>query len=80
MNVFELVNNPIKRKKYENLDTRLKRIVLAYEVNNIEEYLTRIAINLNISTSIFLNKTLYMFIIHTYTEHEIGMKCNWDEL
>ena len=40
---------PKKKKKiYENLDARLKRIVLSYDVNNIEEYLTRIAMNLKI--------------------------------
>ena len=37
-----------KKKIYENLDARLKRIVLSYDVNNIEEYLTRIAMNLKI--------------------------------
>ena len=37
---------PKKKKKiYENLDARLKRFVLSYDVNNIEEYLTRIAMN-----------------------------------
>ncbi|CAF2879240.1 unnamed protein product [Rotaria sp. Silwood2] len=39
-----------KRKVYANLDARLERITLSYDVNNIEEYLTRIAINLKIST------------------------------
>ncbi|CAF1091814.1 unnamed protein product [Rotaria sordida] len=38
-----------KKKVYENLDARLKRIALSYDVNNIEEYLTRIAMNLKIS-------------------------------
>ena len=37
-----------KKKVYENLDARLKRIVLSYNVNNIDEYFTRIAINLKI--------------------------------
>jgi hypothetical protein len=39
-----------KKKNYENLDARLKRIAQSYDVNNIEEYLTRIAMNLKIST------------------------------
>jgi hypothetical protein len=39
-----------KRKIYANLDARLKRIAMSYDVNNIEEYLTRIAMNLKIST------------------------------
>ena len=39
-----------KKKKYTNLDARLKRIALSYNVNNIEEYLIRIAMNLKIST------------------------------
>jgi hypothetical protein len=39
-----------RRKAYANLDARLKRIALSYNVNNIEEYLTRIAMNLKIST------------------------------
>ena len=39
-----------KKKVYENLDARLKRVVISYDVNNIEEYLTRIAMNLKIST------------------------------
>ena len=34
-----------KKKNYQNLDARLKRIVSSYDVNNIEEYLTRIAMN-----------------------------------
>ena len=37
-----------KKKNYENLGARLKRIVLSYDVNNIEKYLTRIAMNLKI--------------------------------
>ena len=42
---------PKKKKKiYENLDARLKRIVLSYDVNNIGEYLTRISMNLKIHT------------------------------
>ena len=52
LNDFELVNNPRKRKKekkiIKNLDARLKRIMLSYDVNNIEKYLTRIAMNLKI--------------------------------
>ena len=40
---------PKKKKKIDaNLDARLKRIALSYDVNNIEEYLTRIAMNLKI--------------------------------
>ena len=40
---------PKKKKKiYQNLDARLKRFVLSYDVNNIEEYLTRITMNLKI--------------------------------
>ena len=39
-----------KKKVYVNLDARLKRIALSYDVNNIKEYLTRIAMNLKIST------------------------------
>ena len=39
-----------KKKVYENLDARLKRVVISYDANNIEEYLTRIAMNLKIST------------------------------
>ena len=39
-----------KKKVYANLDARLKRIALSYNVNNIEEYLTRIAMNLKIGT------------------------------
>ena len=39
-----------KKKAYANLDARFKRIALSYDVNNIEEYLTRIAMNLKIST------------------------------
>ena len=42
---------PKKKKKiYQNLDARLKRMVLSYDVNNIEEYLTRIAMNLKIGS------------------------------
>ena len=37
-----------KKKNYQKVDARLKRIVLSYDVNNIEEYLTRIAMNLKI--------------------------------
>jgi hypothetical protein len=37
-----------KRKVYANLDERIKRIVSSYDVNNLEEYLTRIAMNLNL--------------------------------
>ena len=39
-----------KRKVYGNLDAQLKTIALSYDINNIEEYLTRIAINLKINT------------------------------
>ena len=40
---------PKKKKRiYQRLDARLKRIVLSYDVNNIEEYLTRIEMNLKI--------------------------------
>ena len=43
------VNNQGKRKRnYANLDGRLKRIVLSYNVNNIEEYFIRITMNLEI--------------------------------
>ena len=40
---------PKKKKKiYENLDARLKRIMLSCDINNIEECLTRIEMNLKI--------------------------------
>jgi hypothetical protein len=42
-----------KKKVYANLDARLKRITVSYDVNNIEEYLTRIAMNLKISIWIY---------------------------
>ena len=42
---------PRKTKKdYANLDAHLKRIALSYNVNNIEEYLIRIAMNLKMNT------------------------------
>ena len=37
-----------KKKNYQNLDARLKRIMLSYDINNIEECLTRIEMNLKI--------------------------------
>jgi hypothetical protein len=39
-------NQGRKKKVYANLDALLKRIALSYDVNNIEEYFTRIAMNL----------------------------------
>ena len=50
LNNFVQVNNQRKTKVYANLDERLKRIALSYDVNNMEEYLSRIAMNLKIST------------------------------
>jgi hypothetical protein len=38
------------KKNYANLDAQLKRIALSYNVNNIEEYLIRIAMNLKMNT------------------------------
>jgi hypothetical protein len=46
-----------------NLDARLKRFALPYNVNNIEEYLIRIAMNLEISASVFFNKFHLIFYI-----------------
>jgi hypothetical protein len=37
-----------KKKVYADLDARLKRIAMSYNVDNIEEYLYRIAVNLKI--------------------------------
>jgi hypothetical protein len=39
-----------KKKVYAKLDERLKRIAASYNVDNIEEYLNRIAMNLKIGT------------------------------
>ncbi|CAF1195693.1 unnamed protein product [Adineta ricciae] len=39
-----------KKKVYADLDARLKRIAMSYNVNNIEDYLYRIAVNLKLKT------------------------------
>ena len=39
-----------KKKVYADLDARLKRIAMSYHVNNIEDYLYRIAVNLKLKS------------------------------
>ena len=39
-----------KKKVYADLDARLKRIAMSYNVNNIEDYLYRIAVNLKLKS------------------------------
>jgi hypothetical protein len=48
----DFAGEQLKKTKivYANLDARLKRITVSYDVNNIEEYLTRIVMDLKIST------------------------------
>jgi hypothetical protein len=43
---------PKKKLIYSNLAARLKKIAMFYDVNDIEEYFTPIAMNLKISTRI----------------------------
>jgi len=43
--------HPEKKKKvYADLDARLKTVTLSYNVHDIADYLTRIAMNLKITT------------------------------
>ena len=39
-----------KKKKYADLDARLKTVTMSYDVNDITDYLSRIAVNLKIKT------------------------------
>ena len=39
-----------KRKIYANLDARLKRVVATYSIENINDYLARVAANVKLSS------------------------------
>jgi hypothetical protein len=51
-----------KRKKNADLDARLKTVTMSYDVNDIADYLSRIAMNLKIKTGIFLNKFYFKLL------------------
>ena len=55
--------HPEKKKKvYADLDARLKTVTLSYNVHDIADYLNRIAMNLKITTWIFLNKFYFVLL------------------
>ncbi len=59
---YMLVHLLKKRKKNADLDARLKTVTMSYDVNDIADYLSRIAMNLKIKTGIFLNKFYFKLL------------------